>query len=296
MRAVASGLTDVGLQRDHNEDSYAVLSEYDLFIVADGMGGHRAGDVASRLATESIADFFRSTSREDATWPFHFDTSLSEEENRLVAGIRVANRQIFERSIRSRDCAGMGTTIVGALFSRKKNRIFVGHVGDSRAYRIRGGVIEQLTRDHSLFNDYIMAMPELTEEQRAELPKNVITRALGMQDNVVVDLVSDDPKIGDVYLLCSDGLSGMLSDEQIRDIVTSTEDVIEMCRRLIAGANENGGEDNITALVVRFDDLDDQSTLPFRVTAAPPSGAGGSTHLASSEATTPPASGVTGKA
>lgn len=254
MRAIASGLTDVGLQRDHNEDSYAVLAEYDLFIVADGMGGHRAGDVASRLATDAIAEFFRSTAQEDATWPFHFDTSLSEDENRLVTGIRVANRRIFERSIRSRDCAGMGTTVVGALYSRKKNRLFVGHVGDSRAYRVRGGVIKQLTRDHSLINDYIMAMPELTEEQRAELPKNVITRALGMQDSVSVDLVSDEPQVGDVYLLCSDGLSGMLTDEQIMGVVDSSNDPGEVCRRLIAKANENGGEDNITALVIRFDD------------------------------------------
>ncbi|MGK3986436.1 Stp1/IreP family PP2C-type Ser/Thr phosphatase [Sorangium sp. So ce136] len=262
-------MTDVGLQRDHNEDSYAVLSEYDLFIVADGMGGHRAGDVASRLATESIADFFRSTSREDATWPFHFDTSLSEEENRLQAGIRVANRQIFERSIRSRDCAGMGTTIVGALFSKKKNRIYVGHVGDSRAYRVRKGSISQLTRDHSLFNDYIMAMPELTEEQRAELPRNVITRALGMNDSVAVDLISDEPQPGDVYLLCSDGLSGMLSDDQILHIVSSTEEVPEMCRRLIAKANENGGEDNITALVIRIDEQD-VADLPNSATIGPP--------------------------
>jgi len=251
LRAVASGLTDVGLQRDHNEDSYAVLSEYDLYVVADGMGGHRAGDVASRMATESIADFFRSTSREDATWPFHFDTSLSEEENRLVAGIRVANRHIFERSIRSRDCAGMGTTVVGALFSRRKNRLYVGHVGDSRAYRVREGKIEQLTRDHSLFNDYITAMPDLTEEQRAELPRNVITRALGMHDKVEVDLVSDDPQIGDVFLLCSDGLSGMLDDEQIRDIVLSSPDVNEVCQLLIERANENGGEDNITVILAR---------------------------------------------
>ncbi|WP_276596419.1 MULTISPECIES: Stp1/IreP family PP2C-type Ser/Thr phosphatase [Sorangium] len=262
-------MTDVGLQRDHNEDSYAVLSEYDLFIVADGMGGHRAGDVASKLATESIADFFRSTSREDATWPFHFDTSLSEEENRLQAGIRVANRQIFERSIRSRDCAGMGTTVVGALFSKKKNRIYVGHVGDSRAYRVRKGSISQLTRDHSLFNDYIMAMPELTEEQRAELPRNVITRALGMHDSVSVDLLSDEPQPGDVYLLCSDGLSGMLSDDQILHIVSSTEEVPEMCRRLIAKANENGGEDNITALVIRIDEQDD-AELPNSATIGPP--------------------------
>lgn len=266
MRAIASGLTDVGLQRDHNEDSYAVLTEYDLFIVADGMGGHRAGDVASRLATDSIAEFFRSTAQEDATWPFHFDTSLSEDENRLVTGIRVANRRIFERSIRSRECAGMGTTIVGALYSRKKNRLFVGHVGDSRAYRVRGASIQQLTRDHSLINDYLTAMPDLTEEQRAELPKNVITRALGMQDSVAVDLVSDEPQLGDVYLLCSDGLSGMLTDDQIQEVVDSSTDTIEICRRLIARANENGGEDNITALVIRFDE---ESDAP-RSTQTPP--------------------------
>ncbi|WP_437631209.1 Stp1/IreP family PP2C-type Ser/Thr phosphatase [Sorangium sp. So ce854] len=278
-------MTDVGLQRDHNEDSYAVLSEYDLFIVADGMGGHRAGDVASKLATESIADFFRSTSREDATWPFHFDTSLSEEENRLQAGIRVANRQIFERSIRSRDCAGMGTTVVGALFSKKKNRIYVGHVGDSRAYRVRKGSIDQLTRDHSLFNDYIMAMPELTEEQRAELPRNVITRALGMNDSVTVDLISDEPQPGDVYLLCSDGLSGMLSDDQILQIVSSTDEVPEMCRRLIAKANENGGEDNITALVIRIDEQDD-AELPDSATLGP---AADSQQLSSGERSTVPA-------
>lgn len=265
-------MTDVGLQRDHNEDAYAVLSEYDLFIVADGMGGHRAGDVASRLATDAVAEFFRATSKEDATWPFHFDATLTEEENRLVTGIRVANRQIFERSIRSRDCAGMGTTIVGALFSRKKNRLFVGHVGDSRAYRVRNGIIQQLTRDHSLINDYLLAMPDLSEEQRAELPKNVITRALGMQDHVVVDLVSDDPQVGDVYLLCSDGLSGMLTDEQILDIVASTNETPEICRRLIAKANENGGEDNITALVIRFDREDDVTDKPgaATVTTVPP--------------------------
>src|SRR5882757_137028 len=98
MRAIATGLSDVGMQREHNEDSFVVLNEYSLFIVADGMGGHRAGDVASRIATDTIADFFRSTASEDVTWPFHFDTNLTEEENRLVTGIRVANRQILDRS------------------------------------------------------------------------------------------------------------------------------------------------------------------------------------------------------
>lgn len=249
LQAIAYGQTDVGLQREHNEDAYAVLEEYALFIVADGMGGHKAGDVASRLATSAIADFFKSTAKEDVTWPFHFDTSLSEEENRLVTGIRIANRQIFDRSTRFRDCQGMGTTVVGALFSPKKNRIFVGHVGDSRAYRVRGGNIEQLTRDHSLVND-TMVMPDLSEEERAELPKNIITRALGMQDQVMVDLVSDDVQEGDVYLLCSDGLSGMVSDDEILAEMSAGKDPSDICTRLIEKANAGGGEDNITALVI----------------------------------------------
>ena len=222
MRAIATGLSDVGLQREHNEDSFVVLNEYDLFIVADGMGGHRAGDVASRLATDTIAEFFKSTASEDVTWPFHFDTSLSEEENRLLTGIRIANRQIFERSAKSREYRGMGTTVVGALFSPKKNRMYIGHVGDSRCYRIRRGELRQMTRDHSLINDYLMAMPDLTEEQKSELPKNVITRALGMQDQVMVDLQADEPQPGDIYLLCSDGLSGMIADDEILDILMST--------------------------------------------------------------------------
>jgi protein phosphatase len=254
MRAVAAGLSDVGLQREHNEDSFVVLKEYDLYVVADGMGGHRAGDVASRIATETISEFFRTTANEDVTWPFHFDTSLSEEENRLLTGIRVANRQIFERSTRSREYHGMGTTVVGAMFSPKKRRMYIGHVGDSRCYRIRDGAIEQLTRDHSLINDYLMAMPDLTDEQKNELPKNVITRALGMQDNVVVDLQHDDPQAGDVYVLCSDGLSGMVSDEDIQRIATSSSDIREVCKRLIQSANEKGGEDNITAVVIKIED------------------------------------------
>ncbi|HWL85990.1 MAG TPA: Stp1/IreP family PP2C-type Ser/Thr phosphatase [Polyangiaceae bacterium] len=257
MRAIAAGLSDVGLQREHNEDSFIVLKEYDLFVVADGMGGHRAGDVASRLATETISEFFKSTANEDVTWPFHFDTNLSEEENRLLTGIRVANRQIFERSTRSREYHGMGTTVVGAMFSPSKRRMYIGHVGDSRCYRIREGQIRLLTRDHSLINDYLLAMPDLTEEQRSELPKNVITRALGMQDQVVVDLQHDDPKDGDVYVLCSDGLSGMIVDDEIKRIVSVASNISEACRNLIEKANEHGGEDNITAVLVKIEERSD---------------------------------------
>jgi serine/threonine protein phosphatase PrpC len=253
MRAIAAGASDIGQKREHNEDSYVVLTEHDLYVVADGMGGHRAGDVASRLATETISEFFRSTASEDVTWPFHFDTNLSEEENRLLTGIRVANRQIFERSVRSRECHGMGTTVVGAMFSPSKGRMYIGHVGDSRCYRIRQGELRLLTRDHSLINDYRLARPDLTEAEASEI-RNVITRALGMQDHVIVDLQHDAPVPGDVYMLCSDGLSGMVDDNEILRLVLDNSDIRQACAALIDRANEHGGDDNITAVLIRIDE------------------------------------------
>ncbi len=270
LRAVAAGISDVGLQRDHNEDSFAILKDHELYVVADGMGGHRAGDVASRLATDAMVDFFRATAADDVTWPFHFDARLSEEENRLLTGIRIANRQIIERSLRSRECHGMGTTVVGALFAPEKQTMFIGHVGDSRAYRIREGGISQLTRDHSLVNDYLLAMPELSEEQRSELPKNVITRALGMQDHVTVDLQSDGAEEGDLYLLCSDGLSGMMEDDELLEVVGKAADLTEACNRLVAIANEHGGEDNITAVVIRIEPCPPTADVPLRDAATEP--------------------------
>lgn len=253
MNFVAAGLSDVGLQREHNEDSFCILPEHRLFIVADGMGGHRAGDVASKMATHAISTFFQATAMEDATWPFSFDPHLSVEENRLITGIKLANRKIFEASVKNRDVHGMGTTVVGALFSKERERIYVAHVGDSRAYRIRGQEITQLTRDHSLLNDYLSVLPDMTEEQMAELPKNVITRALGMQDSVAVDMVPDEPKAGDIYMLCSDGLSGMVTDDAMRKIIEEAGGDMEAAAEvLVKTANANGGEDNITVVVVRF--------------------------------------------
>jgi serine/threonine protein phosphatase PrpC len=255
MHIVAAGLSDVGLQREHNEDSFCILPEFDLFVVADGMGGHKAGDVASRMATHTIASFFRATQSEDATWPFHFDPHLSMAENRLITGIKLANKQIFEASLANHAVHGMGTTIVGMLFSRERKSLYVAHVGDSRCYQIREGSINQLTRDHSLLNDYLLVMPDMTKEQQAELPKNVITRALGMQDTVTVDLVPAAPQPGDKYLLCSDGLSGMVSDEEIRDIVVDAGDDIDLAvKKLIERANEHGGEDNCTVVLMRVGD------------------------------------------
>jgi protein phosphatase len=251
MRVIAAGRSDVGLQREHNEDSFCLLDQHGLFIVADGMGGHRAGDVASRMATETISAFFNTTAREDATWPFHYDPTLSAEENRLVTGIKVANKSIYEASARSREHQGMGTTVVGILFSPTAQKIYVGHVGDSRCYRVRDGKIAQLTQDHSLLNDYLRAMPDLTAEQKEELPCNVITRALGMTEAVQVDISSDEPRVGDVYVLCSDGLSGMISDEEIAEIVTANQSPDDAATALIARANDHGGEDNVTAVVAR---------------------------------------------
>jgi protein phosphatase len=256
MRVIAAGLTDVGLQREHNEDSFCLLGEYSLFLVADGMGGHRAGDVASRMATSSIASFFRSSAGEDATWPFHFDTTRSIEENRLITGIKLANRHIYDVSNRSNEHHGMGTTVVGILFSAEKERLYVGHVGDSRCYRYRGDELQLLTRDHSLINDYLTAMPDLPDEQREGLPRNVITRALGMSDLVTVDIVVEYPQVGDLYLLCSDGLSGVLSDDQLRRALDAAkpDGLGCACRELVRDANAHGGEDNITAVLVRVVD------------------------------------------
>lgn len=259
-------MSDVGLQREHNEDSFAVVPQHELFIVADGMGGHRAGDVASRIASESITEFFRRTAADDVTWPFHFDSDLTDDENRLMTAIRLANRQIYEHSVSSRDLRGMGTTVVGALFNADKATMYVGHVGDSRAYRIREGAISQLTRDHSLLNDYLAAMPDMPEDQKSELPKNVITRALGMQDNVEVDLISDESHPGDLYVLCSDGLSGMVSDEDICRAVLENPRPDLACRRLVKMANENGGEDNVTAVVIRIVEESARSRLAYAAT------------------------------
>ncbi len=248
----------MGLHREHNEDSFALLDQHGLYLVADGMGGHKAGDVASKMATETLRAFFDSTAREDATWPFHYDPSLSAEENRLMAGIKVANKSIYERSATSDEHRGMGTTLVGVLIATGSARAYIGHVGDSRCYRVRGRSIAQLTQDHSLVNEYMRAMPHLSAAQRDELPRNVITRALGMNERVVVDVASEELMAGDRYVLCSDGLSGMISDEEILRTLLAHDDDNAACEALIALANHHGGEDNITAVIVRIADPDGQ--------------------------------------
>jgi protein phosphatase len=253
MQTRFAGMTDTGLLREHNEDSLLLLPEYGIVAVADGMGGHRSGDVASQLAISTLTDFFAVIVGRDGTWPFPADPHLTDEENYVITGLRLANRRIFDRSLRTMADFGMGTTIVAAMFNRNADRVTIGHVGDSRCYRIRGDEILQMTRDHSLISDARHMAPWMTDEEVSQLPPNVITRALGIREDVTVDVQIQDAQEGDVYLLCSDGLSGLVKDEMIHQIVTGAPSLDEACKTLIEKANFFGGTDNITAILARVE-------------------------------------------
>lgn len=243
--------TDVGMKRSHNEDYFSLNEDERLFLVADGMGGHASGEVASRLAAETIGDFYKRTSADDdSTWPYKMDRSLSYVENRLVCAVKLANLRIYETAKRDIRYSGMGTTLVSCLVGGDK--LYVGHVGDSRAYRVRNGQIAQLTRDHSLLEEYKEAKPDMTEEEERNFPhKNVITRALGMRETVQVDIRAHDIQSGDLYLLCSDGLSGMITDAKIAEIADKDEALDRMVAELVDAANRNGGTDNVTSLLIQ---------------------------------------------
>ena len=262
MQTRFAGMTDVGLLREHNEDSLVLLPEHGVVAVADGMGGHSSGDVASQLAVSTLTDFFTVVVGRDGTWPFPADPTLSDEENYIVTSLRLANRRIFDRSLRTMADFGMGTTVVAAIFTPEGDKISVGHVGDSRAYRIRAGEIVQMTRDHSLISDARHLAPWMTTEEIRQLPPNVITRALGIREDVLVDLATEATELGDVYLLCSDGLSGMMTDEQILETVIRAENLDEACKTLIDRANFFGGSDNITAVLVRVEEGAGRPPIP----------------------------------
>ena len=241
----------MGRKRTHNEDSFALVESENLYLVADGMGGHSSGEVASRMAIETMAEFFAATSADpEATWPYKMDKARGYDENRLVTGIKLANRRIYEAAQRETRLHGMGTTMVALLAVR--DAMLIGHVGDSRVYRMRNGALEQLTEDHSLLNDYIK-MKSMTPEEIESFPhKNVIVRALGMKETVKVDAILDQPKPGDLYLLCSDGLCGPASDEEIKEIVLKHKDLRDTAQALIDRANEHGGPDNVTVVLCRW--------------------------------------------
>jgi protein phosphatase len=243
--------TDVGMKRAHNEDYFSLIEDERVFLVADGMGGHASGEVASKLCADTLGEFFeRTRADEDATWPYKMDRSLSFLENRLAVAIKLANLRIHEASSRDLRYKGMGTTCVSALVSGDK--IYVAHAGDSRCYRIRDGAIALLTRDHSLLEDYKEAKPDMTEEEENAFPhKNVITRALGMRESIDVTIKTHAIAAGDTYLLCTDGLSGMVDDPTMLEIVTGSKSLERAVAELVDAANRNGGVDNITSLLVQ---------------------------------------------
>lgn len=254
MRVRFSGDTHIGMKRKHNEDSFMLPDFERMAVVADGMGGHASGEVASRMAVETVTAYMRATQDQPVmTWPFKLDTGLRYETNRLSVAIKHANQRIYETAQRNEEQHGMGTTVVGLLFL--DDRAVVAHVGDSRCYRLRRQQLLQLTEDHSLLNDYLKMKRLSGEEVGRFTQKNVIVRALGMKESVQVDTMVDIPQLHDIYLLCSDGLSGMVPDPQLAEILSEEPDLDRACERLIVAANEAGGTDNITCVLARIEPL-----------------------------------------
>jgi len=253
MRLTYAGTSDVGRKRTHNEDAYLLLPEELLCCVADGMGGHASGEVAARIAVEEMAEFFRMTGRdEEATWPYKMDPARSYDDNRLLTAVKLANLRIFERAASDPRLKGMGTTIVAASFPKGGRSLLVGHVGDSRAYLWRRGALRQLTEDHSLLNDYRKTRALTPEEIQAFPHKNVIVRALGMRDVVDVDLLVEPLENGDVVLLCSDGLSGMVPDARLAEVIRANAGDLRLAAQvLVDEANAAGGGDNVTCVLAQ---------------------------------------------
>ncbi|TYP59994.1 Stp1/IreP family PP2C-type Ser/Thr phosphatase [Thermosediminibacter litoriperuensis] len=238
--------TDKGMVRTNNEDAFYLPEGEDkplLFIVADGMGGHKSGEIASRMAVEEISSHINHS--------FLVRGSGNETMQIIKEAFYNANIKIYRTSLQREECSGMGTTATMALF--KDGRVYIGHVGDSRAYILRDGCIRQLTRDHSLVWQLLEEGRLTLEEVRCHPMKNVITRALGVDENVDVDLVEHEYKKGDIFLLCSDGLTNMLEDKEIRDIILGAESVGAAADKLIEAANSCGGFDNITVEIILVD-------------------------------------------
>jgi protein phosphatase len=248
---VACGFTHPGRKREENEDAFGTFLDERLFIVADGMGGHNAGEVASVMAVDALETFFRSYHADPRQiWPHEVDRTLSLGANLLRVGMKVANDRLRGAAAADRSRARMGATAVALAVGDVQ--VTVVNAGDSRAYRVRGSDITRLTRDHSLVEEMKAARPEMTDAEIASFAhRNVVTRSLGSKEEIEPGLYVSALQPNDVYLLCSDGLWGSVSDERIGDIIRGTPDIEAACQLLIDAANDAGGPDNISAVLVR---------------------------------------------
>jgi serine/threonine protein phosphatase PrpC len=250
----AFGVSDAGRVRKSNEDKFVSEPALGLFAVADGMGGHKAGEVAAQLAIESLTTFVsRSADDDDVTWPYGIDDSLSFEGNRLRTGIFLANRKVFRVAESSDDYGGMGTTIVGVMVAGDKAAI--GSVGDSRVYLSSGGRIEQLTVDDSWAATILAQDPKMRPQDIETHPmRHVLTNVLGSRPDILVRVTERTLTEGDTLLLCSDGLHGVLDEPTIQAILDAAPDVQAAAETLVARALDAGSRDNVTALVARFEE------------------------------------------
>ncbi len=254
------GRTDTGLVRPGNEDSLLLLPEKNLFVICDGMGGHSAGEVASRTAVGTISATFSVDSPELRDDPLlNLEEDLPPQSDLLVKSIRLANRRIYNRGVIDQNLQGMGTTVVGMCFGNKL--VSLAHVGDSRIYVYRGSRLTPLTTDHSWVAE-VQAAGNMTEETASTLVnKNIITRALGIKESVEVDIRLEEFITGDMFVLCSDGLCGYATDDEIQSVVTDCKkDPKRTVDSLIRLANDHGGSDNVTVICVRVDSCDELAT------------------------------------
>jgi PPM family protein phosphatase len=268
-----SGKSDKGRRRKLNEDRLAIRDDLHLYLVCDGAGGHNAGDVAAALAVRSITNFMGATVRAAYERPEFDRFGIPNGARRVSAAVHKANSDILEISRASYQHRGMGTTVVAASFTPRSGLIHVAHVGDSRCYRLRAGHLELLTQDHSLLTDVVENRPELDDTMLERLPRNIITRALGVDPELRVSVRSHAVVEGDRYLLCSDGLYAPLPASTIATVLGEIDEPEQAAQRLVDDANEAGGPDNIAVIVVDCASGPDVA-LPSGLSAPPPSPTG----------------------
>jgi len=245
-----TGITDQGLVRDHNEDSIGSDENLGLLVLADGMGGHKGGEVASAIAVDSILQNLQQALPQITPGNIDKRTGYSLESMAIEKAIKEANQKIYQAAQSNSKYEGMGTTIVVLLFY--DNRLTIAHVGDSRLYRMRDRLLEQMTRDHTLLQELVDRGFYSKKEATQSLNKNLVTRAVGVNTSVDIDLLEEVALPGDIYLLCSDGLTDMIADDLIEDIQLNYRDNLQkMCKELIKQAKDFGGKDNVSVMLAQ---------------------------------------------